>query len=128
MYLLMTNVQARSMALACSKLLALLFKANLVSEALLHKCLQHLLAQPSNVRAEAAADVLYLIEPFIIQHFERTSAAAMEVHYRKLQHLCTGGCKSMDAVVINDVMRSCEQTLVLLSRMPGFVYKQKMFC
>ena len=107
------------MALACSKLLALLFKANMVSQALLHKCLQHLLAQPSNVRAEAAADVLYLIKPFISQHYELRAAADMDVYYVKLQHMCTGGCKSMDAVVITDVMvRPCDQTLVLLSAMP----------
>ena len=107
------------MALACSKLLALMYKANMVSEALLHKCLKHLLAQPCNVRAEAAAEVLYQIEPYMSHHYEPTAVANTDIHYVKLQHLCTGGCKSMDAVVITDVMvRSCEQTLVLLSAMP----------
>ena len=91
MYPLMTNMQARSMAPASSKLLALLFKANMVSQALLHKCLQHQLAQPSNVRAEAAAYVLYLIEPFMSQHYELTAAADMDVYCLKLRHLCTGG-------------------------------------
>lgn len=120
-------MQARTMALACSKLLAVLFKATIVSQELLHKCLQHVLAHPSNVRAEAAADILYQTEPYMRQHFEPAAVASMESYYHKLQHLCTGGCTRMDAGVISDVMVSSRGTLVLLPVMPGYVQKQRMF-
>ena len=107
MYSLMADVQARTKALSCSKLLAMLLKANMVSQLVLHKCLQHLLACPSNVRAEAAADVLYLIEPFVNQHCGPSAAASMAVHYHKLQDMCSKDSKRLDAAVVSDVMVRC---------------------
>ena len=79
----------------------------MVSQVVLHKCLQHLLACPSNVRAEAAADVLYLIEPYVFQHCGPSAAASMAMYYHKLRDMCTKGSKRLDAAVVSDVMVRC---------------------
>ena len=99
-------MQARTRALAFSKLTALLFKASIVSEELLHKWLQDILANASNVRVEAAAELLYQTETYMSQHLEPTSVSDMDVFYHQLLHYCRAGSQVLDAGVATDVMVS----------------------
>jgi len=87
-----------------------LFICNVVTERILHACLQDLLRQPSDLRVEAAAYLLYIIDPMMEHNLHVITGQPSGVqgrlylrHYHdRIEQWCMAG--QMDAVVCRWIM------------------------
>ena len=82
-----------------------LFVCNVFTERILHACLQDLLCQPSDLRVEAAAYLLQIIEPAMEHNLHAITGQPsglqgrlyLQHYYHQIEHWCMAG--QMDAVV-----------------------------
>ena len=82
-----------------------LFVYNVFTERILHACLQDLLCQPSDLRVEAAAYLLQIIEPAMEHNLHAITGQPsglqgclyLQHYYHQIEHWCMAG--QMDAVV-----------------------------
>lgn len=87
-----------------------LFICNVVTERILHACLQDLLRQPSDLRVEAAAYLLHIIDPAIEHNLHaitgQPSGLQGRLYLRHYFHCIESWCLAghMDAAVCKWVM------------------------
>ncbi|DBA83241.1 TPA: hypothetical protein ACH3X2_006750 [Trebouxia sp. C0005] len=86
------------------------FVCNIVTERILHACLQDLLRQPSDLRVEAAAHLLHITEPVIEHNLHAITGQPsglqgrlyLRHYYDRIERWCLAG--QMDAVVCHWIM------------------------
>jgi hypothetical protein len=87
-----------------------LFVCNIITERMLHSCLQDLLRQPSDLRIEAAAYLLHIVEPTIEYNLHVITQQPSGLqgrlylghYYDRIEHWCMAG--QMDAAVCRWIM------------------------